>query len=78
MSDIHHHVTRVTAAHHADIGCDVCFDLLDVYAEATRDGRDADRLVPGMAEHLAGCPTCDEEFRSLIDLLAEDAADPPL
>jgi hypothetical protein len=52
------------------IGCDECFELLDVYVEEQRGGRDADASTPGMRTHLAGCPACEEEYESLTALLA--------
>ena len=56
-----------------ELGCDECFDLVDVYVDAELRGEDADSAVPGMAEHLAGCPACADEYRSLRELVA----DPP-
>ena len=54
-----------------ELGCEECFDQLDVYVERELAGDDADRLVPGMREHLTGCPACGEEHASLRDLLRE-------
>jgi hypothetical protein len=53
-----------------DVGCDVCFELLDQYAEAIAAGTDAAAAFPGMAQHLVCCPACDEEAASLAALLA--------
>jgi hypothetical protein len=52
-----------------EIGCDECFEHLDGYVEAALAGEDADARVPGMREHLHGCPACREEHDSLRDLL---------
>lgn len=52
-----------------ELTCEQCFDLLDVYVEQELAGADADQHVPGMREHLAGCPACAEEYQSLRDLL---------
>ncbi|HEX5532401.1 MAG TPA: hypothetical protein VFX33_01540 [Actinomycetales bacterium] len=64
-----------------ELGCDECFDLVDVYVDAELRGDevgDPDRLVPGMREHLAGCPACAEEYASLRELAADQpAADQP-
>ena len=62
-----------------ELGCDECFDLVDVYVDAELSGDDpddADRLVPGMREHLAGCPACAEEYVSLRDLAADQPTRP--
>jgi hypothetical protein len=55
-----------------ELGCDECFDLLDVYVELQVHGDDADDAVPGMHAHLQGCPACREEHESLRALLAEE------
>jgi hypothetical protein len=55
----------------SEIGCDECFDRLDEYVELALAGARADRAVPGMREHLQGCPACREEHDSLRDLLRE-------
>jgi anti-sigma factor RsiW len=52
-----------------EIGCDECFEMLDVYVESEIDGSHADAAVPGMSAHLAGCPACREEHESLRDLI---------
>jgi hypothetical protein len=52
-----------------DIGCEQCFQLLDVYVEAELAGEDAELWVPGMRTHLEGCPACAEEHDSLRELL---------
>jgi hypothetical protein len=48
-----------------ELTCAQCFDEIDRYVELERDGRDADRLVPGMRAHLEGCPACAEEAATL-------------
>jgi predicted anti-sigma-YlaC factor YlaD len=53
-----------------DIGCDECFERLDEYVELELQARDADAAIPGMREHLAGCPACREEHESLRALLS--------
>jgi iodotyrosine deiodinase len=56
----------------AEIGCDECFAELDRYVEAELRGDDADALVPGLREHLAGCRACAEEHESLRALLEHE------
>jgi hypothetical protein len=57
-----------------ELSCEECFAALDRYVELKRIAaeRAADEQVPGMRAHLAGCPACAEEYRSLRDLLASD------
>ena len=52
-----------------ELMCEQCFELLDVYVEHELAGESADRRVPGMREHLQGCPACAEEHASLRELL---------
>jgi hypothetical protein len=53
-----------------DVGCDGCFELLDEYVEVMAAGTDEAAAFPGMTQHLACCPACDEEAASLAALLA--------
>jgi hypothetical protein len=75
MTDSERHSDRLLAGllgpPGPELGCEECFAQLDVYAEHELAGHDADRLVPGMREHLSGCPACAEEHASLRDLLRE-------
>jgi anti-sigma factor RsiW len=48
--------------------------LLDLYVEQELAGLDADRHVPGMREHLRGCPACAEEHASLRALVESGGA----
>jgi hypothetical protein len=52
-----------------ELACADCFEQLDRFVEAQVEGRDAERLVPGMAAHLEGCPACSEEHASLLELV---------
>jgi hypothetical protein len=52
-----------------ELTCEQCFEALDRYVELELSGPDADAGVPGMRAHLAGCPACDEDHRSLRDLV---------
>jgi hypothetical protein len=59
-----------------EVGCDECFELLDEYVELEIQGADADERIPGLRNHLNGCPACREEHDSLLALVtAEDPAD---
>lgn len=51
-----------------EIGCDACFELLDEYVDVELAGSDADARIPGMRDHLEGCPACREEYESLREL----------
>ena len=61
-------VDRLLGPAEAEIGCEQCFELLDRYVDLELAGEDADAQVPGMREHLRGCPACGEEHDSLLEL----------
>jgi len=65
-------ISALTGPGEPEIGCDECFDSLDVYVEMTLAGRNADERVPGMRAHLVGCPACHEDFLSLVALVASE------
>ena len=53
-----------------EVSCEECFELLDEYVELELEGADADARLPGMREHLQGCPACHEDHESLRDFVA--------
>ncbi len=48
-----------------EIGCEECFEFLDLYVDRERTGADAEAAVPGMRAHLAGCPACEDDRKAL-------------
>lgn len=56
------------------VSCDQCFELLDRYVELEIAGVDADARLPGLRNHLDGCPACKEDHESLRALVADGAA----
>jgi hypothetical protein len=56
-----------------EVSCEECFERLDEYVELELAGEDADGRIPGMREHLEGCPACHEDHESLRELLAQDS-----
>ena len=57
-----------------ELTCEECFEQIDRYVDLELTGADADRAVPGMRAHLAGCPACLEDHASLVAFLGSDAA----
>jgi hypothetical protein len=51
-----------------EVGCDTCFEELDLFVELELTGGDADAALPGLRAHLEGCPACREEHESLLAL----------
>ena len=52
-----------------EVTCEECFELLDEYVDLEVAGEDADARLPGMREHLQGCPACHEDHASLRDFV---------
>ncbi|HZA89517.1 MAG TPA: hypothetical protein VE401_04730 [Solirubrobacterales bacterium] len=67
---------RLLGPGESELSCEECFAQLDRYVELELSGADADAGVPGMRAHLQGCPACNEDHRSLRDLVATEAAVP--
>jgi hypothetical protein len=65
-------LARALGPGEAELSCEECFAELDRYAELLLAGGEADRLVPGMRAHLAGCPACHEDLNGLLELLQSD------
>ena len=63
-------LSRVLGPGEPELSCEQCFAELDRYVELALADGDPDAAVPGMRAHLAGCPACAEDFRSLRDLVA--------
>jgi hypothetical protein len=70
MNEHRERLERLLGPTGPDIGCDGCFERLDEYVELELRGEDANARIPGMREHLAGCPACREEHESLRALLS--------
>ena len=66
-------VERLLGPAGTELGCDACFEELDRYVDLELLGHDADVAIPGMREHLVGCPACREEHESLAALAGTTA-----
>ena len=64
--------TRLLGPAGPELTCERCFDQLDRYVELELADARADQQVPGMREHLQGCPACDEDHKSLLTFIADD------
>ncbi len=63
-------IARLLGPSGQEVSCEECFDLLDVYVELEVAGADADARLPGMLDHLQGCPACREDHESLRELVS--------
>jgi hypothetical protein len=68
-------VERLLGPRGYEIGCDECFERLDEYVELELAGADANERIPGLRNHLDGCPACREEHASLLALALQDRRD---
>ena len=68
-------VARLLGPTGPEVSCEECFDRLDEYVDLGLAGADADARLPGMAEHLEGCPACREDHESLRALAARPPDD---
>ncbi|HZB76206.1 MAG TPA: hypothetical protein VE526_08295 [Solirubrobacteraceae bacterium] len=64
-------IARLLGPGRPEVSCEECFALLDEYVELELADEDADARLPGMREHLQGCPACHEDHESLRDLVAQ-------
>jgi predicted anti-sigma-YlaC factor YlaD len=62
-------ITRLLGPEGPEVTCEECFELLDEYVDLEFAGAQADRRLPGMREHLQGCPACREDHESLRDFV---------
>jgi hypothetical protein len=72
--DLKQALGRLLGPAEPEVGCETCFDEIDRYVELELAGRDAAAAIPGLREHLAGCPACREEHESLRALVGGDQA----
>jgi hypothetical protein len=72
--DLKQSLGRLLGPQEVEIGCDECFEQLDVYVELELAGSDADAALPGFRPHLEGCPACREEHESLRALVGGQQA----
>ena len=56
-----------------EISCVECFNLLDQYADLILDGADLNEILPAVRQHLKNCPTCTDEFETLMLMIQEAA-----
>jgi hypothetical protein len=52
-----------------EIGCDECFEKLDVFAEAELSGSGPRSAMPLVGDHLDKCVDCRSTFEALLSAL---------
>ena len=51
------------------IGCEECFEFLELCADLVEAGQDIKDVYPEVKKHLDGCMGCQEEFEALLSAL---------
>jgi hypothetical protein len=59
-----------------ELTCEECFEQLDRYVDLALAQAEPDRAVPGMREHLVGCPACRDDYDSLLAFVGGGGAPP--
>ena len=67
--DVHTLVRVVAETHETEIGCDECFDQLDLFAETALSGEEASAAMPLVGDHLDKCADCRSMFEALLRTL---------
>jgi hypothetical protein len=62
-------VRVVAETRELEIGCDECFERLDILAETELSGADASAAMPLVRDHLDKCADCHSEFEALLTAL---------
>lgn len=52
-----------------EIGCDECFEQLDLFVEMKLAGKNVAEAMPLVQDHLERCRDCREEFEALLTAL---------
>jgi hypothetical protein len=52
-----------------EIGCDECFERLDIFAETELSGVDASAAMPLVGDHLEKCADCRSKLEALLTAL---------
>ena len=58
-------VRVVAETREIEIGCDECFERLDVFAEAELSGLEESAAMPLVGDHLNKCEDCRSTFEAL-------------
>ena len=62
-------IRAVAATRPDEIGCDECFQQVDVFVEQVIAGKPSDAAMQLVEQHLTMCTSCQEEYQALLDAL---------
>jgi len=69
-------ITALLGPDGPELTCEECFEQLDRYVDLALAKAEPDRAVPGMREHLVGCPACRDDFDSLLEFVGGGGVPP--
>lgn len=55
--------------HPDELGCDECFDQIHEFAEMKLQGKEPEKAMPLVQDHLNKCGECREEFHALLEAM---------
>jgi hypothetical protein len=66
--DLNKLVRAVAGTRESEIGCDECFEQMDLFAEIELEfsGADAAGAMPLVHDHLRKCEDCHEQYEALL------------
>ncbi|MDQ3943276.1 MAG: hypothetical protein M3254_09255 [Actinomycetota bacterium] len=67
--DLNKMIRAIMETREEDIGCDECFEQLDLFVETKLSGLNAAAAMPLVQDHLDKCGDCREEFEALLTAL---------
>jgi hypothetical protein len=65
-TDISKLVKVIAETRETEIGCDECFERLDIFVEAELSGFQSGTAMPLVSDHLDKCEDCRSEFKALL------------
>lgn len=75
---VEHWLASVHHTQDEEISCTECFDLVSSFVDLELSGADPAASIPEVGQHLHHCPTCRDEYETLLDLRRlEDSGNPP-
>jgi hypothetical protein len=67
--DLNKMIRAIRETREEEIGCDECFEQLDLFVETKLSGLNAAAAMPLVQDHLDKCGDCREEFEALLTAL---------
>ena len=58
-----------------EIGCDDCFEFVDIFVEAELQGKNPEEAMPLVKAHLNRCANCQDEFEARLDAIKATSDD---